>query len=208
MKHGDFTALARFYKHRAGYSDQVLRALIGLTGGLREGFRVADVGAGTGKLTEHLARLGLQGYAVEPNVAMRREGQHAWRAADGVQWLQGSPEHTGMPSHSVDWVLMGSSFHWTNAPQALKEFHRILKPGGFFTAIWNPRDLPRSPIDQRIERLIRDHVPELKRVSSGSAQVGLEDKLLSTKHFNHLIFLEAPHVTYVHFMAHGGFRIR
>jgi ubiquinone/menaquinone biosynthesis C-methylase UbiE len=193
MKHGDFTALARHYKHRSGYSDHVLRALLGMTGGLREGFRVADVGAGTGKLTEHLSRLGLRGYAVEPNGAMRREGQRAWQDS-GIQWRSGSAERTGLPSRSVDWVLMGSSFHWTDAPKALKEFHRILKPGGFFTAVWNPRDLPHSPVDQRVERLIRAHVPELKRVSSGSSQVGLEDKLVATGHFHRLLFMEAPHI--------------
>ena len=194
MKHGDFTALARYYKYRTGYSDRVLRALVGVTGGLREGFRVADVGAGTGKLTEHLSKLGLQGYAVEPNGAMRKEGERAWRGGAGVQWINGSAEHTGLPRHSVDWVLMGSSFHWTNAPRSLKEFHRILKPAGFFTAIWNPRDLPHSPVDQRIERLIRERVPELKRMSSGSNQSGLEEKLLSTGRFHRLLFVEAPHV--------------
>ena len=193
MKHGDFSALARYYKHRSGYSDHALRALLAATGGLREGFRVADVGAGTGKLTEHLSKLGLQGYAIEPNNAMRREGERTWRS-DRIKWMKGSAEHTGLPSRSVDWVLMGSSFHWTDARRSLREFHRILKPGGFFTAIWNPRDLPHNPVDQQIERLILEHVPELKRVSSGASQIGLEDRLLSTGHFHNLLFLQAPHV--------------
>ena len=38
---------------------------------------------------------------------------------------------------------MGSSFHWADTLQALEEFHRILRPGGFFTAIWNPRLLKK-----------------------------------------------------------------
>jgi hypothetical protein len=37
-------------------------------------FLVADVGAGTGKLTENFCQIGLKGYAVEPNQAIRQEG--------------------------------------------------------------------------------------------------------------------------------------
>ena len=35
--------------------------------------KVADIGAGTGKLTENLVSSGLGGFAVEPNDAMRAE---------------------------------------------------------------------------------------------------------------------------------------
>ncbi len=35
--------------------------------------KVADIGAGTGKLTENLVSIGLGGFAVEPNDAMRAE---------------------------------------------------------------------------------------------------------------------------------------
>lgn len=63
---------------------------------------------------------------------------------------------------------MGSSFHWTDAPRAVEEFRRILKPGGFFTAVWNPRDIKRSQVHTEIEEMIYKEVPDLKRVSSGS----------------------------------------
>lgn len=95
MKHGDFTELAKYYTNRPGYSKTVLECLknhiFNCTG---EG-RVADIGAGTGKLTENLAELGLGGYAVEPNKAMRAEasdslggyfpGQKVLRKLQGLQ---------------------------------------------------------------------------------------------------------------------------
>jgi ubiquinone/menaquinone biosynthesis C-methylase UbiE len=156
---------------------------------------VADVGAGTGKLTENLAQIGLAGIAVEPNDAMRAEGERLLASRREFAWRKGAAESTGLNAASVNWVLMGSSFHWTDAPRALGEFHRILKPGGSFTALWNPRDLERSELHMRIESKIREIVPELNRVSSGSAKytVGLESLLVSTGQFEDLIFMEAQH---------------
>ena len=73
MKHGDFTELAKFYENRPGYSKVVLECLKNhIFNCIGEG-KVADIGAGTGKLTENLTEIGLSGYAVEPNAAMRSQ---------------------------------------------------------------------------------------------------------------------------------------
>jgi ubiquinone/menaquinone biosynthesis C-methylase UbiE len=40
---------------------------------------------------------------------------------------------------SVDLVSMASSFHWADFDTACDEFHRILRSGGVFVALWNPR---------------------------------------------------------------------
>ncbi|MCI9608968.1 MAG: class I SAM-dependent methyltransferase [Oscillibacter sp.] len=196
MELGDFTKLAKDYINRVGYSKpalQVLKDHIEAQNGPIQA--VADVGAGTGKLTEDLADLGLRGFAVEPNDAMRAEGIKLFAGRDVFAWSQGTAEITGLPDNCVDWVLMGSSFHWADAPVALKEFHRILRPGGFFTAIWNPRNIESSPLHMGIETKIREMVPNLKRVSSGSRanMQDMEKKLLSTPYFKDIFLLEAPH---------------
>lgn len=70
MKHEDFTELAEFYRNRPGYSGVVLQCLKNhVFNSVGEGV-VADIGAGTGKLTENLADFGLRGFAVEPNAAI------------------------------------------------------------------------------------------------------------------------------------------
>lgn len=194
MKHGDFTALARHYHHRPGYAEYVVRTLATAAGAFRHGARVADVGAGTGKLTEQLSRLGLCGDAVEPNDAMRREGERAFGDGTSFIWRKGRAERTGLRPQSVDWVLMGSSFHWADPTLAMREFARILRPGGFFTAIWNPRDIERSALDAKVEAIIRDYVPDLNRVSSGASQEGIEGRLLATRRFHHLMYVEGRHV--------------
>lgn len=195
MKHGDFTKLAKDYINRPGYSKTVL-SVIGTYAGMKNSdFRVADVGAGTGKLTENLAELGLSGCAVEPNDAMRAEGVKLFANNGQFAWSAGAAENTGLPDNSFDWVLMGSSFHWTDYPRALKEFHRILKKGGFFTAIWNPRDIEGHPLHEKIEAMIYSELPNMNRVSSGSKNnIGdIEERLLSTEYFSDLFFVEAAH---------------
>ena len=195
MQQGDFTSLAREYIHRTGYSRRVLGAIAAYVGAFREGFTIADVGAGTGKLTENLCEMGFGGFAVEPNDAMRGEAIRLATTTGRFKWSAGSAESTGLPDHCADWLLMASSFHWTKPELSLPEFHRVLRPGGFFTALWNPRDLESSELHKRIEARIHELVPGITRVSSGSGKYtqGIEKTLLGTGHFDRLIFLEAPH---------------
>ncbi len=193
IKRGDFTLLAESYRNRPGYSRRVLDILRCYIQSGKNDFTVADVGAGTGKLTEDLAALNLKGYAVEPNDAMRSEGVSQLKQIKQFQWRAGSAEQTGLPDNSVDWVLMGSSFHWTKLDQALREFQRILRPGGCFTALWNPRDILRSELEQLVEKKILSLVPNLKRVSSGSSEftIDLDEKLMKTGIFKKAFYLEA-----------------
>jgi len=196
MKHGDFTALAKQYVNRPGYSVDVLNALMSHTGADKGGFGLtADVGAGTGKLTEMLAALGLQGYAVEPNNAMREEAIRLNSTLNQFQWRKGFAEETGLEDNAVKWVFMASSFHWTDKKAALNEFYRVLSEGGYFTALWNPRDISRNEQHQHIESIVQHYVPDLKRVSSGlsSNMSGVEEDLVQTGQFGRLIFMEAPH---------------
>ena len=169
MKHGDFTELAKFYGNRPGYSKVALECLKNYIFNSIEEGKVADIGAGTGKLTENLSLLGLMGYAVEPNDAMRAEGQNIFKENEAFVWSAGTAEETGLRDNSVCWALMGSSFHWTDSERAIKEFYRILVPGGFFTAIWNPRDIESSELHMRIENVIYTEIPNIKRVSSGKS---------------------------------------
>lgn len=195
MEYGDFTELAKEYINRPAYSLQVLKILSSYIGAGKEEFYVADVGAGTGKLTENLTELGLRGFAIEPNDAMRSEALKLGRTTKNFKWMNGSAEKTGLEASSCDWVIMASAFHWTDKKAALNEFFRVLKPNGFFTAMWNPRDIEKSQLHMEIENIVKSHLPNLTRVSSGSQKymANIEEELLSTGQFSNLVFIEAPH---------------
>ncbi len=199
MKHGDFTELAKFYKDRPGYSIVLLECLKNhIFNSIGEG-PAADLGAGTGKLTENLVTIGCKGFAVEPNDAMRMEGQKVFAERKEFLWSEGSAEKTGLAENSVSWALMGSSFHWADSVLAVKEFYRILVPGGFFTAIWNPRDIQSSELHKKIEDAVYSEVPNMKRVSSGKTVTTeeMKEKLLSGGYFKNILFMESPHTEHM-----------
>ena len=92
MKLGDFTLLAESYKNRTGYSEVVLQVILAYIEKKlgRSCGKVADVGAGTGKLTENLSNIGLNGYAVEPNDAMRSAGMEIFEGNTQFIWSKGT----------------------------------------------------------------------------------------------------------------------
>lgn len=193
LVHGDFTGLASDYsKFRPGYCESVLTALLALVSKPAGEIDAVDVGAGTGIWTRMLAGRGLRSViAVEPNDDMRAHG-----VADSgglqIQWVKGSGEETGRPAASADLLSMASSFHWVDFDRGTAEFHRVLRPGGRFVALWNPRYLDDSPDLLDIEAHLKTLNPEIKRVSSGRS--GIADRmtglLWASPFFDDVVYLE------------------
>ena len=195
IRHADFTHLAGAYANRVGYSLSVVRNLL-TSLGITSDSIIADVGAGTGNYSADLLKFSFvkRIIAVEPNDAMRNEGERLM-IDPRVVWKKGSGENTGLQASSVDWVVMASSFHWVDAPKALTEFRRILKDQGYFTAIWNPRNILEGSIHQDIEKKIYAIAPHIRRVSSGSSSstATLFDSLISSGEFKDVWYTEVHH---------------
>ena len=107
-----------------------------VVGGERS-LRVADVGAGTGKLTRVVQELGAEVVAVDPDPKMLetlRENVH------GVPTFVGSAEHLPLPDASVDAVVLGQAWHWVDPVAASAEVARVLRSRGVLGLVWNVRD--------------------------------------------------------------------
>jgi len=197
LKPGEFTGLAEDYsRHRPDYSPSVLKALLGLIEVPISKIDFADVGAGTGIWTRMVRAAGVRSaVAVEPHNDMRGSGINDSKGTD-IRWLAGSAENTGLPTASSDWLSMASSFHWADFDQATKEFHRVLRPRGRFTALWNPRLIEVNPLFVEIEDHARQLRPEMKRVSSGRSGITetLTEKLWASPYFEDVVYLEGRHV--------------
>jgi ubiquinone/menaquinone biosynthesis C-methylase UbiE len=196
MRHGDFTGLARDYaRFRPGYAPQVATAILSYVGGAVASIDAADVGAGTGIWTRTLAARGLHSVvAVEPNDDMRAQGIATSRGTR-IVWRKGSAEATGLPDNSADLVSMASSLHWADFDKACDEFYRILRPGGVFVALWNPRLIEANPLLVEIEGQITQLKPDIQRVSSGRSGITerLTDMLSSKPQFSEVLYLEGRH---------------
>ena len=152
----DYTDLAEAYLKRPDYSDSAIDQLLQTTA-VANGQSACDIGAGVAHLTLKLAERGLQVTAVEPNDAMRSFGRRRTAELENVQWFEGTGEETGRPSDSFELVTFGSSFNVTDRPRALLETKRLLKPRGWFAAMWNHRDL-EDPIQAEIESIIKANI--------------------------------------------------
>jgi ubiquinone/menaquinone biosynthesis C-methylase UbiE len=152
----DYTTLADAYLKRPDYSDAAVDAMLAITNAKKKD-KFCDVGAGVAHLTLMLASRGFEVAAVEPNDAMRRNGTIRTAGLQNVHWFEGTGESTGQVSQSFDMVTFGSSFNVCDRKLALKETARILKPFGWFSCMWNHRQLD-DPIQSQIELIIKRHV--------------------------------------------------
>ena len=153
----DYTGLAAAYVKRPDYADTAIEKMLALFG-VSAGAQACDIGAGVGHLTLMLAARGLNVVALEPNDDMRGIGAKRCAAIPEIQFHEAAAEHTGQADAMFDCVTFGSSFNVTDRAATLVETHRILKPGAWFGAMWNHRDLG-DPIQGEIETIIHRDIP-------------------------------------------------
>jgi len=126
---------------------------------------VADVGAGTGILTEMLLREGCTVFAVEPNEAMRAAAEDALREFPNFKSVDGTAEATTLDGQSVDLITVAQAFHWFDAGSARREFARILKPRAWVALLWNMRKVDTTPFLRELEHILRTYGTDYGRVA-------------------------------------------
>ena len=133
-----FGAAAGAYESgRPDYPREAVEWLLAPVRAEGRALRVADVGAGTGKLTRTVVETGADVVAIDPDPAMLaglRENVH------GVPTFVGTAERMPLPDASVDALLLGQAWHWVDPSAASDECGRVLRSGGVLGLIWNVRD--------------------------------------------------------------------
>ena len=174
---------------RPAYPHEAVAALIDAARGGRgvdasgrdDALRAADIGAGTGKMSELLARGGLLVDAVEPSEAMRAQAS----PIEGVTWHDGVAEETGLPNDVYDIVVFAQSWHWMDPECAGLAAARILAPGGALAIVWNQMAVS-IPWVHRLTRIMRSgdvHRPDRPPTAGGGfapmtlTQVAWEDRM-------------------------------
>jgi ubiquinone/menaquinone biosynthesis C-methylase UbiE len=102
-------------------------ALAGVSGGKTS----ADIGAGSGFITEALVGAGLKVIAVDQSPVMIARMREMFSAVEGIEYRVGEAESLPVADTSVDYVFANMYLHHVEEPlTAIKEMARILKPGG------------------------------------------------------------------------------
>jgi SAM-dependent methyltransferase len=157
-----FSTRARAYAAaRPGYPPALadpMREVMGLS----PGAAVADVGSGTGKLTELLLDAGYETFAVEPNAEMRAFAEAAFGGRPGFASVDGTAQATTLPGASVDAVAAGQAFHWFDPRAARDEWERIARPGGWAVLVWNLRRERATPFMAGYDDLIHRFATDMK----------------------------------------------
>lgn len=114
---------------------------------LQHGERVLDIGAGTGRLTAHVAELvGPDGHVVgidplEARVAIARQRQSANLTFDTGR----AEDLSRFPDDTFDVVYLNSVLHWiADKARVLQEAFRVLRPGGRIGLTIQDSDAPHE----------------------------------------------------------------
>ncbi len=175
-----FSGLAEVYaKSRPSYPADAIKFIVQHCA-LTKDSTLVDVGAGTGISARLMAEQGPTVIGVEPNDDMRTQAESESLDFENLSFLKGTAEETLLLDNVADAVLCAQAFHWFRAEEALAEFKRILKPGGWTVLMWNERD-EKDAFTRTYGDLLRE-LPETLAVEVPRGMAG--QALFDTKSFS------------------------
>lgn len=152
-----------YAKYRPHYPPAVIE-LLRVECGLTPDSVIADIGSGTGILSELFLKNGNRVFAVEPNASMRETAHELLAHNAGFESVDGSAESTTLLDRSVDLVTAAQAFHWFDRQNAKVEFARILRPSGWVVLLWNERRIDTTPFLRDYEDLLLKYGTDYKYV--------------------------------------------
>ena len=152
-----------YVRFRPGYPKEIL-ALLKSECGMTNRSVIADIGSGTGKLTELFLANGNPVFGVEPNRGMREAGERLLKPFAQFTSIDAAAEETTLPKATVDFIAAGQAFHWFDRVRCRAEFARILKPGGWVVLIWNDRKTEATPFLREYEKLLQTYATDYAKV--------------------------------------------
>src|SRR6185503_14622996 len=161
-----------YAKFRPGYPAgllDVLKADCGLTA---ESI-IADIGSGTGLLSEVFLKNGNVVLGIEPNELMRAKAEALLKSFANFRSVAATAENSTLPDGSVDFITAGQAFHWFDQAVAKREFKRILKPDGWVVLVWNARRLDETAFLRDYEGLLLRYSPDYPVVRHENVDAGI-----------------------------------
>jgi SAM-dependent methyltransferase len=156
-----FSGKAENYaKYRPGYPPAILDILEEEIA-FDETTIVADVGSGTGLLSQVFLENGNKVFGIEPNNEMRAFGEKLLSGWKNFLSVKGTAEHTNLEDRSVDLVSAGQALHWFDRDESRKEFARILTTGNVLI-VYNERNKEKKGAMQDYEKITGKHTRRME----------------------------------------------
>jgi SAM-dependent methyltransferase len=156
---------------------------------LDAGARIADVGAGTGKLTRALPAASFAVVAIEPLSGMRTR---LAAQQPNVDVLDGTAEALPLPDASVDAIACGDAFHWFDGERAVAELARVIRPDGGLALLWNHPAEEKVPAPAWMQE-IRALVDVLRPDHPGFSKDQGRNAVAASPHFDTMHYAEVRH---------------
>jgi SAM-dependent methyltransferase len=143
-----YEGTAQYYsRYRPVYPPSLLRIL-------RENFqldgtgRLLDLGCGPGPVAIPLAHLFEEVLAMDPDDAMRAEGERIARerGVTNIEWRFGGSKDLSPSLGQFRLVTMGNSFHWMNRARTLEALYDLVTDGGGIAVVGEGAPIPPPPM--------------------------------------------------------------
>lgn len=154
---------------------------------------IADIGSGTGILTELFLDNGNPVYAIEPNEDMRAAAEQLLVDYPDFNSIDGQSESPGLPDNSVDFIVAGQAFHWFEPDTTRQAFANLLKPGGWVALIWNQRETDTTNFLQAYEKVLLAYTDAYKEVNHRNADPELISNFFAPASFELATYANTQH---------------
>jgi len=156
-----FNRVADLYDQtRAGYPTALYDDLVAVAG-LTPGDATLEIGCGTGKATEDLARRGLNILALDPGPELIGVALHRLNGFENVRFMQTTFEGWPVEAGAFKLVAAAQSWHWVAPAVRFAKAFEALAPGGTLAVFGSaPMDFP-SPLSEALAKVYAVHAPAL-----------------------------------------------
>lgn len=132
-----FDKAAEYYdKFRPGYPVEIVEAMV-LNTKLCKDSKTLEIGAGSGKATEHFNNFGFSIRCIDPGENLVRNGNIKFSNNANISFECSRFEDLVEDYEKYDVIFAAQSFHWIPQPIGYKKCAEMLKDNGYLALIWN-----------------------------------------------------------------------
>ena len=185
-----------YVKYRPEYPTEIVD-LLKEACALSKSSTIADIGSGTGFLSELFLQNGNKVFGIEPNPEMRMAAEDRFADKPHFISINGRAESTGLEESTIDFITAGQAFHWFDLEKTKSEFKRILKSHGFVVLIWNVRKLDATPFLTAYEKFLHKYGTDYKKVQYKTVASQLVENFFGKCQYKLEIFSNSQKLNYV-----------